>query len=666
MAASTTRCGLYWVIFLLISLFSTGQATRPPVSSSLDTRLANQIFSYVNESISPCDDYYKYACGKWGEKHEYDNFMEITGLIDQKVNENIVTLMDELEKRSLRPNTVEAKALRVYQTCRAAKSGTRSSKHYLELVPPNDQISWPQFTIKPQVWASNKFQWMETLGRLRRYGLSNVLFKLEVIPHMENSSKYIINIDSPSFEQKNQRLQSVTLTKLRLQLLGVDRRRARTLASKIKALEASIRHLAETNVSEESSRDLSLRELETLTRGKWRNFLNIVRDRRLSADYELQVDNLDYFPALMQLLENYDREVLASYIMLRFVMFLQEESMDSDEPIACAQEVRGNMELAANLFYETRFIGPDKLRQHQADVQELFGHLRKQFLLKLEGNHLHLKRSQMDMLRLKMNKMTLNIGNMPQNVNRTQFVAQYYENLRLSEEHDYARIQLELLQFRVSRWFEQLEKPVANSCDFFYISDSDTGMSSTPYYMLRQNIIIVPYGILQEPIFHHDAHDIFKVSLLGFMLGHELMHGFVSGGLIFDSQGNGYESGLEIIQQDRFSEGMSCLNRNETDYIEEREADIAGIRLAYDVYFGPGSSFSQTQPSFTSVPLKQFFFLSMAQFFCGQAPLGIFVEHDADEMRLRQVLINFPAFADAYNCRKDLDNMHPSQKCRLW
>lgn len=111
---------------------------------------------------------------------------------------------------------------------------------------------------------------------------------------------------------------------------------------------------------------------------------------------------------------------------------------------------------------------------------------------------------------------------------------------------------------------------------------------------------------------------------------------------------------------------MRCLSRDGTDYIDEREADIAGIRLAYDVYFGPGSKFSQTQPNFTSVPLKQFFFLNLAQFFCGDATEADFLDHDADEMRLRQVLINFPAFAEAYNCRQDLDNMHPSEKCRLW
>jgi len=265
-----------------------------------------------------------------------------------------------------------------------------------------------------------------------------------------------------------------------------------------------------------------------------------------------------------------------------------------------------------------------------------------------------------------MNKMTFNIGNMPQNVNRSQFVAQFYADLQLSEEQDYAQIHLQLLELRTSRWFEQLETPASNSSDFFFDFDSNAAMSSSPYCFLRKNLIIIPYGFLQEPIYHHDSHDVFKISLLGFVLSHELMHGFASTGLIFDSQGNSYETGDKIIEHDRYSDALSCLNRYETNYIEEREADIAGMRLAYDVYFGPGSPFSQTQPSFTSVPLKQFFFLNLAQFFCGDASRSTSEEHDADDTRLRQIVMNFPAFADAYNCRKDLDNMHPSEKCRLW
>ncbi|XP_030555830.1 membrane metallo-endopeptidase-like 1 [Drosophila novamexicana] len=666
MSTPTSTCRICELLFILLWLSASGQAGYPPAFNP-NTQLLNQILGYVNESVAACNDYYKYACGKWGEKHENDSFSEITGLIDHKVNENLIVLMNELQQRPLEPGSVEDKVLTFYQTCRQASESTRLSRTYLELVPPNEQIPWPQLKRRPDHWSSIKFQWMETLARLRRYGLTNVIFKLEVLPDLKNSSKYTVSIDRPYFEHKDQRLRGTLLTMLTLRMLGINSEKAWTLARKVKLFESAVRELVEMEYEEKSEfyEELSLQQLEVHTGGQWRKYLEIVLGRNVPADYVLQVENSACLTALMHLVNGWNREVVATYIMLHFVSYVQKETMQSDEPIECIQDVRRNMELATNLLYEQRFIGSDKLRQHQSDVLDLFHLLRQQFLKKLDANSLQLLASEVQMLRAKMLNMTINVGNMPNTADRTSFVKRYYADLHLAKDRNYALNHLRLLEFRTRRWFEQLDGAL-NATNFFFISDSETGMSSTPYYLLRQNIIIVPYGILQEPIFHHDAHDIFKVSLLGFMLSHELMHGFVSGGFIFDFRGNYNKLGKRIIMESEYSSGISCLNRNETDYLDEREADIAGIRLAYDVYFGPGSKFNLAQPSFTNLSLKQLFFLNLAQFFCGNTTPDDFADHDADELRLKQMLINFSAFAETHGCREDLDNMHPAQKCRLW
>ncbi|XP_064553944.1 membrane metallo-endopeptidase-like 1 [Drosophila montana] len=666
MSTATSSCRICELLFILLWLSASGQAGYPRASNP-NTELVNQILGYVDESVAACNDYYKYACGKWSEKHENASFLEITGLIDQKVNENLIVLMDELQQRPLEPDSVEDKVLTFYQTCRQASASTRSSRRYLELVPPNEQIPWPQLNRRSDHWGSIKFHWMETLARLRRYGLTNVIFKLEVMPDLKNSSKYAVSIDRPYFELKDQRIRGTLLTMLTLRMLGINSKKAWTLARKVKLFESAVRELVEMEYEEKSElyEELSLQQLELLTGGQWRKYLEIVLGRNVPADYVLQVENSARLNALVHLVDGWNREVVASYIMLRFVSYVHKETMDSDEPIECVQDVRRNMELATNLLYEQRFIGSDKLRQHKADVLDLFELLRKQFLKKLDANNLRLSASELEMLRAKMLNMSINVGNMPNTADRASFVKRFYADLHLAEDRNYALNHLRLLEFRTRRWFEQLDGAL-NASNFFFISDVQTGMSSTPYYLLRQNIIIVPYGILQEPIFYHDAHDVFKVSLLGFMLSHELMHGFVSGGLIFDFRGNYNERGTRIILESEYSSGISCLNRNETDYLDEREADIAGIRLAYDVYFDPGSKFNLTQPSFTNLSLKQLFFLNLAQFFCGNAAPNDFEEHDADELRLKQMLINFSAFAEAHGCREDRDNMHPAQKCRLW
>ncbi|TDG43097.1 hypothetical protein AWZ03_010481 [Drosophila navojoa] len=671
MSTSTTTFSVLRLIFLLLLASANANANA---GANANTELLTQILSYVNVSASPCHDYYSYACGNWAQIHENDSFMEITGLIDQKVNEKLLMLLTELQEQqsSLQSDSVQAKVLSFFQTCQLASSSTRRGEHYLALAPPNEQIPWPQFQNQSETWDSSKFNWMETLARLQRYGLTNVLFDPNVLPDLTNSSNYLIHLKTPSFEEKNERLGSRTRTKAWLRILGTSPQRATLLAHKVKDLELKVAALVAGQPDENDNADetltdeyLTVEELEAKIGGQWRKYFETLLGRSVPAEFVVNVDCVAYLKALQELIKEVDRDVVASYIMLRFVSYLQEESMASNEPIACVQDVRRVMELATNLLYEKRFISPDRLRRHQSNLSELFEVLRKQFLKILQTNNLHLASEAVDLLRAKLLNVTINIGNMPQGVDRSSFVDAFYADLHLAGNRDYAADHLRLLEFRTRRWFEQLDRAF-NISTYFYISDSDTGMSSTPYYMLRQNVIIVPYGILQRPVFYQDSHDVFKVSLLGFMLSHELMHGFVSGGLIYDFRGNYNELGAEIVLEDKYSSAISCLNRNETEYIDEREADVAGIRLAYDAYFDSDSKFDQSQPSFSTLTLKQLFFLNVAQFFCGDATPDDFEGHDADEMRLRHVLINFAPFAEAYGCRQGSDNMHPANKCRIW
>lgn len=664
--STTTFCNLR-LIFLLLLASASSQASK--ANANANTELMTQILSYVNVSASPCHDYYSYACGNWALRHENDSFMEITGLIDQKVNEKLLMLLTELQEQqsSLQPDSVQAKVLSFFQTCELASNSTRHAKHYLALVPPNEQIPWPQFKNRSVAWHSSKFHWMETLARLQRYGLANVLFDPHVLPDLRNSSKYLIRLQAPSFKEKSVLFGSRVLTKLMLRKLGTKPQQASRLAKDVVDLNQEIATLlaGQPDEDDETYEYLTVQELEAQIGGQWRKYFEVLLGRSVPAEFVVNVNCVAYLKALQELIKEMDSDVVASYIMLGFASHVKEESMESSQPIACVQDVRRNMELATNLLYEQRFISPDRLRKHQGNLSELLEVLRKQFLKILQTNNLKLTPQALELMRAKLLNLTINIGNMPQAVDRTSFVEEFYADLHLAGHRDYAAHHLSLLEFRTRRYLEQLDRAY-NISTYFYISDSDTGMSSTPYYMLRQNVIIVPYGILQRPIFYDSSHDVFKVSLLGFMLSHELMHGFVSGGLVYDFRGNYNELSAGILLDDKYSSALSCLNRNETEFIDEREADIAGIRLAYDAYFDSDSKFDQSQPSFSTLTLKQLFFLNMAQFFCGDASPDDFQGHDADELRLRQVLINFAPFAEAHGCRQDSDNMHPANKCRIW
>lgn len=643
------------LILMCIAVNCPAQSTEDPNVTRL-----NEILSYTNGSVAPCDDYYKYACGNWAKRHEDDKFLEITGLIDERVNRDLITLMEELEQRTLDPSSVEAKTLSYYRACHLAPR--QSSRTYLKLVPPNEHIEWPQFT--PGTWLSQKFNWLETLARLRLYGMNDALISVDVMPHPLNNTKYYLNIQRSSYGKENKTLGEVRIVKLLLQTAGVRRTKANSLAHQIVSLENSLNSLEEV---EEDSQELTLQELERLT-GLGRNcrkYLQIYLGGTVPADLVVSVDNVSYLFKLMELLKDWDREVIASYIMLHFKRHLTQSTTQNQEPIKCIQAVRSDMEHATEMLYEQRFIGVKKLRQHMDAVQKLFEQLRQKFLQMLDENYFRVPAAQLNLLKVKARHILLNFGNLPQHLNRTQFLREFYADLPLADDKDYASSWLQLQKFRMRQLNKQLNGPLTNASNFFYISNLDATSSSTPYYIGRFNTIFLPYGILQAPFIQYDVHDIFQVGLMGFLIGHELMHGFVSINLAFDFKGN-YNELLSVIdEKSDYNLGESCLMRDETEYVDERAADFGAIRLAYNMYFDANSGFNQSQPAFTNIPLKQLFFLNVAQFFCGN-PLAEFDDHDSDELRLRQLAKNFESFAHSHNCLEERDAMHPAAKCRIW
>nr|XP_044249580.1 membrane metallo-endopeptidase-like 1 [Drosophila takahashii] len=652
---------MMWIACLLfVPIFADCTAKK----SNTNTRLLNNIVSYMTEDASACDNFYQHACGKYAERHTDDPFTEITQMLDYKVNRNLVQLMVELHQRSQAPDfnvsSVEAKVLRVYLTCRDASQSTRSAEHYLRLAPPDEVLTWPQFTPHGTPWPKNQFKWIKTLGYLHRYGFTNVLVNVIVTPNVQNSSEFLLDISKPSFDGEGQHLNSFVDTLGTLRAMSVPSNSVLPLAQKIRRLEYAVRVLTESDDDDESQ-FISVCQWERRTGYDWQMFVELIVGHQISPNFRLQVQNLPYFIALRRLMNSSDAQTVVNYIMTRFVRYLLDDSMDSKEPIECIKDVRRSMNLASNLIYKDRFLDPSTLQQYTQEIMDVFEQLRRQFLLQIDQNRLGLTSKQNRVVATKAQKIVLNIGNMPKGLDHRTFVSRHYEDLVFpSVDFDYSREHLKLLEFRNRKTVAQLHHPASNPDEYFYLPDPNTAMSSSPYYLMRQNIIIVPHGTLQEPFFVPDSHSVFKYSLLGFVLAHELIHSVDTTGLLFDSHGNIHDIGTQILSLPLFEAGFQCMNRNKTQFIDERIADIAGLNLAYLTYFQNAKDENHTD--LNNIPPQRLFFLNLAQFFCGDGDESNFVDHDNDQMRLQQMLNSFVPFHRAFGCQRSFE----PEKCQLW
>ncbi|XP_033254427.1 neprilysin-1-like [Drosophila miranda] len=156
----------------------------------------------------------------------------------------------------------------------------------------------------------------------------------------------------------------------------------------------------------------------------------------------------------------------------------------------------------------------------------------------------------------------------------------------------------------------------------YYVNDDVVKARTSPFYENERNTITVPLIFLQWPLFDSRQHHIFQFSLMGGVLAHELTHAFEQEGILFDS--------LLCGIADSRDEGLP--ERHQMP-LKERLADLNGLQLAYDTFFGPNhnsQNFEYRPYAFESeFKAPQLFHLSYAQFFCGILPpvLG----HDRDD-----------------------------------
>jgi len=156
----------------------------------------------------------------------------------------------------------------------------------------------------------------------------------------------------------------------------------------------------------------------------------------------------------------------------------------------------------------------------------------------------------------------------------------------------------------------------------------------------------------------YDSQDVFKYSLMGFALAHELMHA-IGRNIVFDVNGNYQEIGKEILKSSKFQNGLDCINRPKTDFIDERMADIEGLRLAFSTYSSQNTR-NRNDKHLGAFSQEQIFFLNLAQFSCSKRSSGILIDHDDHPLRLLQIVNNNDGFDTAFGCQRK------SESCHIW
>jgi endothelin-converting enzyme len=214
------------------------------------------------------------------------------------------------------------------------------------------------------------------------------------------------------------------------------------------------------------------------------------------------------------------------------------------------------------------------------------------------------------------------------------------------------------------------------------------GFSISPANALYEptlNMIFVPAGISQLPLFHPELPDYVLYGGVGAVIGHEITHGFDDSGRKFDENAE-YRQWWDNDTIAGFHHRADCFVKQYSQYevdvpgggkvhvdgnltLGENLADAGGLHTAYDAWVAERkampSAWDQDLPGLGQFTHEQLFYLVWGNLWCSSLSPAMVANsltdvHSPDRVRLLANPMNSRGFLEAWKCKTK------EPVCELW
>lgn len=576
---------------------------------------ARFLLDAMDTNINPCDDFYRYACGGWIQKHPMPEGRTRYSVTDH-LNDNVYSIVAESLRNATNENHPKAiiDAAILFQGCIDEGARERHGLNPLRNIL-NSIGGWPM--INPR-WNNTDYKWYKQVATIRRtLGIRAII---SVDMEETESLTYGIELQQPAFGIQSEHLENQTsersqeiiesyrnfiISTGKLLNPDMDEISLGNDADEIIQFESDLAAEPEPLPKEETkktwytelmdflervitrnrspplrSTEHTISDVQRITQNEyfqWTDFLNeVLQDLPQVTDKtKILSVSMSYLKHAVELVENTDPRIVANYIgwilllnighhstkdfrdnTSRFLKAIDYETLNLEK--MCVRETAHVLNFAVGRLYIDKYIGEEEM----LEVEQLAEDIRSTFEVNFNHNDWMDPPTTQKALE-KLRHMVPLIG-YPNWIKIDSELNDYYRSVNDVRQDEYfesyvrAKAAVEWIKLR------KLNQKIHRTTDWTPYMDLT---EVDAMYNSQLNTMYFPVAIFNSPIYKHGRPPALNYAGFGSFIAHEITHGFDSDGHHYDKDGK-HVDWWSAETRRMFEEKVECLREQYSKIVE--------------------------------------------------------------------------------------------------